>query len=625
MKFSKIAAAAAISLCLSTQLAAHTYLEDIRTGFLQYIEGGGNLRNDDPVFKIVLIDYILALSTDEKSSIAGGINSENDIKFITEYLDKSYNLVTELFEINFKKPLEKMINSSNIDSNKLEEINRQISHRTFIFKLNGRIVDGTTSKLTEEDIKNHSEELKDIIDNFMIEKRKKLLANVEHFKNLVKKKIAELKEQGGANQAEIEQAEEWLRKAEKNQSIITKEIQEDNTKDIINIANKRLKDSDAKDIVNSLYDALSSNEQLRNTLSTLSATQIIDLSKDISSSVKSVVDNINKSSQIEAVKFNTELATQTRLAKLSNPFNDNLALAYAIKNLNSVGAFASNDNEVLSSIIKHYTDRFNYDNNLWGTILGGKAKFENNTDSSIYGFTLGYDKAFDNTIVGGYATYAKSKIDNDKFNNKADSYQAGVYTRHYIQNSEIDTKISIGKAKNKLERNISSPIGTLSQNGKYNTTFASIDVDYGYVFSLQNSSDKFIKPFIGVSYSHLKNKAFKESGALPLAFNPTTSKILSLNTGVEFRKYIENGKYFYIAPSVEKELYKHSDDTIVRFVGSKKDLIFKAGNKKNTYFKLEGGAELNLTHNLSTNINLGIKAKSKEKFYNGTIGLRYKF
>lgn len=260
-----------------------------------------------------------------------------------------------------------------------------------------------------------------------------------------------------------------------------------------------------------------------------------------------------------------------------------------------------------------------------GTILGGKAKFKGGADSSIYGFTLGYDKAFDNTIIGGYATYAKSKTNSDKLDNKADNYRLGIYARHYIENSEIDAKISVGKIKNKFERNINSPIGTFAQNGKYNTVDTSLEVDYGYVFNLQDSSDKFIKPIIGLSYNILNNKSFQENGVLPLAFDKTTSKLLNLKVGAEFRKYIENGNYFYVASGVEKEIYKRSNDVVAKFVGSQKDIIFKADNKKSAYFTLQSGAEFNLTSNLSTNVNLGIKAKSKERFYNGTLGLKYKF
>ncbi|OPA77875.1 hypothetical protein BFG05_08185, partial [Campylobacter pinnipediorum subsp. pinnipediorum] len=262
-------------------------------------------------------------------------------------------------------------------------------------------------------------------------------------------------------------------------------------------------------------------------------------------------------------------------------------------------------------------------NNIWANVIGAKGKVKDSTNPELHGFSIGYDRAFDNTIVGGYMTLAKSKSDSSLINTKASNYQFGLYARTYIDNSEIDTRVSFGKAKNKIQRNVMLEDRMLTQDGKYDTTYTSLAVDYGYVMNLSDSL--FVKPLVGLDYSHSKSKAFKESGKLPLSFNGVTSKSLNAKLGLEFRKYVDNGNYLYITPGFEAEVYKDVKDPVARFIGSSKDIKLKADDKKGRFVTLKTGAELKLTDALSTNVNFGVKAKSKQQYFDGTIGLKYKF
>ncbi|OPA80770.1 hypothetical protein BFG05_07705 [Campylobacter pinnipediorum subsp. pinnipediorum] len=355
----------------------------------------------------------------------------------------------------------------------------------------------------------------------------------------------------------------------------------------------------------------------------MSKDQIQTFSNEIKQTTQDISSNISENLSTQIVDFNSEITTQTRLAQLSNPFNKDLALAKAINALKDM-RFVSNNDNAMANVVKEYTDRFAYNNSLWASALGGQTRSQNNIKSSLYGFAIGYDKAFDSTIVGNYINYAKTKTKNDSFDNKADNYQIGVYTRSYVNNNEIDTKVSIGKSKNKLTRDIKIPNNALvSQKSKYDTKSLTFDLSYGYVVATKNNS--FIKPFLGASYSYLKNNEFKEDGLFAMKFSGSNSKILNASAGIEFRTYLENGNYFFITPSLQKEIYKKTKDSIVRFIGSDKDIILATNNKKSTYVSLITGAQVNLTQNLSANMIIGTKAKSKEKLYNATIGLRYKF
>ncbi|CAD7288387.1 hypothetical protein LMG8286_01280 [Campylobacter suis] len=112
---------------------------------------------------------------------------------------------------------------------------------------------------------------------------------------------------------------------------------------------------------------------------------------------------------------------------------------------------------------------------------------------------------------------------------------------------------------------------------------------------------------------------------MPLRFDGAKTKALSANLALEFRKYTQNGSYFYITPGVSRELYKNSDDTNVRFVGVSDTIALNTDDKKKTYATINTGADFKLSEALKLNVNFGAKAKSKENYYNGTIGLRYSF
>ena len=372
------------------------------------------------------------------------------------------------------------------------------------------------------------------------------------------------------------------------------------------------------DVLTALSDIFDSNARVEGIIGGEDADDIAEGVNELHSTLDTATKSLNKGNFTDIVIFNTNLATNTRLAKLSNPYNGNLALAYAVKNM-AGEKFADNGSDALSSVVKEYTNRYNYDNNLWGNVFGGKAKVKDAANTDVYGFTLGYDKAFDNTIVGGFFTLAKAQSDGNNVKNDADNYSFGVYTRSYFGQNELDSKFAYGFAKNTLKTK-SSLIG--DNEGKYDSKYFDIALDYGYVFDIGNA--KFVKPIFGLEYTNLKNDSFTAGGPVELNFAKTSVKTLNAKLGAEFRAYTEKGDYFYVTPGIERELSKSADDSVLNFAGSR-NVTFDADKKKYTYATLKTGAEFKITDSLSTNINFGVKARSKNQFYNGTLGLSYKF
>ena len=384
------------------------------------------------------------------------------------------------------------------------------------------------------------------------------------------------------------------------------------------IATSENLDKGESDVLTALSDIFDSNARVESIIIGESADDVAEGVSELHSTLDTATKSLNKGNFTDIVIFNTNLATNTRLAKLSNPYNGNLALAYAVKNM-AGEKFADNGSDALSSVVKEYTNRYNYDNNLWGNVFGGKAKVKDAANTDVYGFTLGYDKAFDNTIVGGFFTLAKAQSDGNNVKNDADNYSFGVYTRSYFGQNELDSKFAYGFAKNTLKTK-SSLIG--DNEGKYDSKYFDIALDYGYVFDIGNA--KFVKPIFGLEYTNLKNDSFTAGGPVELNFAKTSVKTLNAKLGAEFRAYTEKGDYFYVTPGIERELSKSADDSVLNFAGSR-NVTFDADKKKYTYATLKTGAEFKITDSLSTNINFGVKARSKNQFYNGTLGLSYKF
>lgn len=383
------------------------------------------------------------------------------------------------------------------------------------------------------------------------------------------------------------------------------------------ISENKANNASDKSVLSALSD-LTENAKADELASKTDADTVANIAKSVATSADEAKNSLNKGVSVEVLTFNNDLATNTRLAKLSNPFNNELALASAIKNL-EYDKFADNGDSI-SSVVKGYTDRYNYDNNLWGTIIGAKGKIKDSANPEVYGVTIGYDRAFDNTIAGGFLSYAKSDATGSLISNKADNYQIGAYARTFVQNHEIDVKLSLGTAKNTLERK--DVVG--SYDAKYDTLFTSLDATYGYVIDAGDSL--YVKPLVGLGYSYAKNDSFEEkNGALPLKYSAQKTSIITAKLGVDIRKYLENGNYVYVAPSIESELYKSKDKLGITFVGSNKEFVLTANDKKNTFFVLNTGVEAKLTDALSTNVNLGTKLGSKEQYISGSVGLRYKF
>lgn len=393
--------------------------------------------------------------------------------------------------------------------------------------------------------------------------------------------------------------------AKNSKSNVVKSLNEAGLKNLV-VNNLNLVTTDANDQVTDITIAQDIAEQIEKPI------------REASNSLSNVIGG-GFNAPAAALSMANQTNTMTRLAKLSTPYSKDLALANAIKNMDGLEV-ASGDNSALSSIIKEYTDRFNYDNSVYANVIGAKG-YTDNGDPKLYGFSVGYDRSFDNFLVGSYFTYAKSSLDTSYLESEADNFELGIYSRAYLGDSEVDTTVSFGIGKNDINN-----YKLLNEylNGDYDSKFINLAATYGYVVKAQNSL--FIKPFIGLNYAYNKNDSFTLSNAvMGQDFDKIDGSTLSANLGVELRKYLSDGSFMFVTPSVEQELSVSRDDLVSKFRGASTSFTTQADETKDTYAKVIAGGEYAVTKDFSATVSAGFKTNGDDKYVNGSLGLKYKF
>lgn len=356
--------------------------------------------------------------------------------------------------------------------------------------------------------------------------------------------------------------------------------------------------------------------------------RMIPLIKSIDNTIDTVKNGLDKVNVFSKPSYFSQLATMSRLAKVNNPYNVDLATAYALKKV-SKDRFASADDISLSSTIKGYAHRFRYDSNGWVNALAGTGHIKGFANPKIYGVIAGYDKVVDNAIVGASFSYSKAKSSNNSFNQSTKNYELGLYSRFFIlDNYELDLRANVGKTNGKLHTGTANAGEILDRNSKYKSVFASFGADYGYIFEFENAM--YLKPFAGFNYTYTRisdlNLVPNRQSIIPnMKFDDADSKLLSLKAGVDFRKYISSGNYFYLTPAVEVEAIKNIATNMIKLGKANTIIVVPNNNSKKTYYMISSGAQVLFNEFLSGNFDLGIKANSKEQYYNGSIGLRYMF
>ncbi|WRF14529.1 vacuolating cytotoxin domain-containing protein [Helicobacter pylori] len=273
-----------------------------------------------------------------------------------------------------------------------------------------------------------------------------------------------------------------------------------------------------------------------------------------------------------------------------------------------------------------------HQNNLWVQGVGG-ASFISGGNGTLYGLNVGYDRLVKNVILGGYVAYGYSDFNGNIMHSLGNNVDVGMYARAFLKRNEFTLSANETYGGNANNINSSNPLlSVLNQRYNYNTWTTSVNGNYGYDFMFKQKS-VVLKPQVGLSYhfiglSGMKGKmndaAYKQ---FLMHSNPSNESVLTLNMGLESRKYFGQNSYYFVTARLGKDLLiKSKGGNTVRFVGEN-TLLYRKGEVFNTFASVITGGEMHLWRLVYVNAGVGLKMGLQYQDINitGNVGMRVAF
>ncbi len=285
-----------------------------------------------------------------------------------------------------------------------------------------------------------------------------------------------------------------------------------------------------------------------------------------------------------------------------------------------------------SEIFVKYSQPNKHQNNLWVQGIGG-ASFISGGNGTLYGLNVGYDRLVKNVILGGYVAYGYSGFNGNIMHSLANNVDVGMYARAFLKRNEFTLSANETYGGNASNINSSnSLLSVLNQRYNYNTWTTSVNGNYGYDFMFKQKS-VVLKPQVGLSYhfiglSGMKGKmndaAYKQ---FLMHSNPSNESVLTLNMGLESRKYFGKNSYYFVTARLGRDLLiKSKGGNMVRFVGEN-TLLYRKGEVFNTFASVITGGEMHLWRLVYVNAGVGLKMGLQYQDINitGNVGMRVAF
>ncbi len=279
-----------------------------------------------------------------------------------------------------------------------------------------------------------------------------------------------------------------------------------------------------------------------------------------------------------------------------------------------------------------YSQPNKHPNNFWVQGIGG-ASFISGGNGTLYGLNVGYDRLVKNVILGGYVAYGYSGFNGNIMHSLGNNVDVGMYARAFLKRNEFTLSANEtyeGNASNINSSN--SLLSVLNQHYSYNTWTTSVNGNYGYDFMFKHKS-VVLKPQVGLSYhfiglSAMKGKmndaAYKQ---FLMHSNPSNESVLTLNMGLESRKYFGKNSYYFVTARLGRDLLiKSKGGNVVRFVGEN-TLLYRKGEVFNTFASVITGGEMHLWRLMYVNAGVGLKMGLQYQDINitGNVGMRVAF
>ncbi|PUD19409.1 immunomodulatory autotransporter protein ImaA [Helicobacter pylori] len=285
-----------------------------------------------------------------------------------------------------------------------------------------------------------------------------------------------------------------------------------------------------------------------------------------------------------------------------------------------------------SEVFVKYSQLGKHQNNLWVQGVGG-ASFISGGNGTLYGLNVGYDRLVKNVILGGYVAYGYSGFNGRIIHSLGNNVDVGMYARAFLKRNEFTLSANETYGGNATSINSSnSLLSVLNQRYSYNTWTTSVNGNYGYDFMFKQKS-VVLKPQVGLSYhfiglSGMKGKmndaAYKQ---FLMHSNPSNESVLTLNMGLESRKYFGQNSYYFVTARLGRDLLiKSKGGNTVRFVGEN-TLLYRKGEVFSTFASVITGGEMHLWRLVYVNAGVGLKMGLQYQDINitGNVGMRVAF
>ncbi|GAA8332687.1 immunomodulatory autotransporter protein ImaA [Helicobacter pylori] len=361
-----------------------------------------------------------------------------------------------------------------------------------------------------------------------------------------------------------------------------------------------------------------------------SLNEILGVTKDLQNTA-SLISNPNfRNNATNLLELASYTQQTSRLTKLSDfrAREGESAFSERLLELKNKRFSDPNPGEVF---VKH-SQLSKHPNNLWVQGVGG-ASFISGGNGTLYGLNMGYDRLVKNVILGGYVAYGYSDFNGNIMRSLGNNVDVGMYARAFLKRNEFTLSTNETYGGNATSINSSnSLLSVLNQRYNYNTWTTSVNGNYGYDFMFKQKS-VVLKPQVGLSYhfiglSGMKGKmndaAYKQ---FLMHSNPSNESVLTLNMGLESRKYFGQNSYYFVTARLGRDLLiKSKGGNTVRFVGEN-TLLYRKGEVFNTFASVITGGEMHLWRLMYVNAGVGLKMGLQYQDINitGNVGMRVAF
>lgn len=256
-------------------------------------------------------------------------------------------------------------------------------------------------------------------------------------------------------------------------------------------------------------------------------------------------------------------------------------------------------------------------NNFWANVNGAYFKDrQSDGDLKFYGTNVGYDRGYDEFILGVSAGVSKAKISSDILKDDAKIYSFGAYGLFEKGPHEIQSNLNFAfiNSKRSLDEAQKASVkgrGILSSNY------------YKYKISLSKSGEfeQSIKPLLALELGANGIDGFKNDRYDQKSINDFN---VAVAAGVEYALNSEKNA-FSVQFLVKQSVYNSEDESYVSLNNSSEYVDYKLDNNKLSY-KLTLNSDTKLSENLVLSSQLsGMLDNDKNYGISGGLKIEYKF